>query len=336
MSNFEMTPDQLKALQDVGQVIAEESAVVLSTLLDKKIDMSFRNTGPVDKSEMEGTFPDEIVLVECSFATGFDGSASFLFNKPLVARLSDLMMMGDGTAEFSEDHIDAIQEGVNQMMGAAGTALSTKLGRSLDFQPSSANLVSVGESDLALDDLIVVNFELQVEGASVGAIAMLLPYSIVSDLSEALGQGAPGAVGGGADEGGPEPGADFEMDLGGLDSGMPPGGAAGLQESSFGRVPAFEGMELGRSERERLELLLDIKLDVSIELGRSRMLLRDILELGPGAVIELDKMAGESVDLLINDKKLAEGEVVVVDENFGVRITHLISMEERIKMLQTS
>lgn len=101
-------------------------------------------------------------------------------------------------------------------------------------------------------------------------------------------------------------------------------------------MPVMEGMELGRLERERLELLLDVKLDVSIELGRSRMLLRDILELGPGAVIELDKMAGETVDLLINDKKLAEGEVVVVDENFGVRITHLVSMEERIKMLQTT
>ena len=92
---------------------------------------------------------------------------------------------------------------------------------------------------------------------------------------------------------------------------------------------------IGDKERERLELLMDIKLDISIELGRTTMLVRDILELGPGSVVELDKMAGETVDLLINNKKLAEGEVVVVDENFGVRITHLISMEERIKMLQT-
>ena len=94
--------------------------------------------------------------------------------------------------------------------------------------------------------------------------------------------------------------------------------------------------DLGEREKERLELLLDVKLDVSIELGRTKMLVRDILELGPGSVVELDKMAGETVDLLINDKKLAEGEVVVVDENFGVRITHLVSMEERIKMLQAS
>ena len=134
--------------------------------------------------------------------------------------------------------------------------------------------------------------------------------------------------------------ADLDMGITGLESPE-----AASEEALAEEEPAkAEGGEVGvgfppktgvgDKERERLELLMDIKLDVSIELGRTRMLLRDILELGPGSVIELDKMAGETVDLLINNKKLAEGEVVVVDENFGVRITHLISMQERIKMLQ--
>lgn len=340
MSNFSLTPDQEKSLGDIAHTVAEESAVVMSTLLDKKIDINVVSTGAADSSALGDAFQNEIVIVESSFATGFDGSCHYLFNKPLVAKLSDLMMMGDGTAEFSEDHIDAIQEGVNQMMGAAGTSLGGKLGRSLDFQPSMARLSNLGESGLAFDDLTSVLFELLVEGASQGQIAFLLPYEVLSGMSSQMGQGtsqAP-AAGASAPSGGMP---DFDMDMGGMEDAMPSAGPMDMRQASGpsmmgGRMPAIEGLELGRLERERLELLLDVKLDVSIELGRSRMLLRDILELGPGAVIELDKMAGETVDLLINDKKLAEGEVVVVDENFGVRITHLVSMEERIKMLQTT
>ncbi len=340
MSNFTLTPDQEKALSDIAHTVAEESAVVMSTLLDKKIDINVQSTGAADSTSLGEAFQNEIVIVESSFASGFDGSCLYLFNKPLVARLSDLMMMGDGTAEFSEDHIDAIQEGVNQMMGAAATSLGGKLGRSLDFQPSMARLSNLAESGLAFDDLTAVSFDLLVEGTSQGRIAFLLPYEVLSGMASQISQGAPVAqsAGAAAPSGGMP---DFDMDMGGMETGMPSAGPLDMRQDSGpsmmgGRMPVMEGMELGRLERERLELLLDVKLDVSIELGRSRMLLRDILELGPGAVIELDKMAGETVDLLINDKKLAEGEVVVVDENFGVRITHLVSMEERIKMLQTT
>jgi len=81
------------------------------------------------------------------------------------------------------------------------------------------------------------------------------------------------------------------------------------------------------------DMLLDVKLPVSIELGRTTMLISDILALGAGSLVELDKLAGEPVNLLVNDKVIAQGEVVVVDENFGIRITNLISPQERIKSL---
>jgi flagellar motor switch protein FliN/FliY len=82
-----------------------------------------------------------------------------------------------------------------------------------------------------------------------------------------------------------------------------------------------------------IDLLLDVKMPVAIELGRTEMAISEILTLGPGSVVELDKLAGEPVDLLVNDKIVARGEVVVVDENFGVRITMLMSPEERLKSL---
>ncbi len=85
----------------------------------------------------------------------------------------------------------------------------------------------------------------------------------------------------------------------------------------------------------KLELLFDLQLPVSIELGRTNMLIRDILQLGRGSVIEFDKLVSEPIDVIINGKKIAEGEVVVIDKHFGIRITQLIDQEERLKSLNT-
>ncbi len=88
-----------------------------------------------------------------------------------------------------------------------------------------------------------------------------------------------------------------------------------------------------RIPKDSIDRLLDVSLNVSVELGRKQMQIKEILGLGPGKIIELEKLAGEPVDLLVNGKLLARGEVVVVDENFGVRITDLIDLKDRIKML---
>ena len=89
----------------------------------------------------------------------------------------------------------------------------------------------------------------------------------------------------------------------------------------------------GPGER-RMDLLLDVPLDVSVELGRARMTIQDLLALGPGSVIELDKIAGEALDILVNDRLVARGEAVVVNDKFGVRITDIVSQAERIARLR--
>ena len=89
----------------------------------------------------------------------------------------------------------------------------------------------------------------------------------------------------------------------------------------------------GSSEPSNIDLLMDVNLPVSIELGRTKMSISDILALVPGSVVELARLAGEPVDVMVNHKLVAKGEVVVVDENFGVRITQLITPEERIRLL---
>ncbi len=98
---------------------------------------------------------------------------------------------------------------------------------------------------------------------------------------------------------------------------------------------ATPGTETGLKEKEgpRLDLLLDIPLEITAELGRARMLINDLLQLGQGSVIELNKLAGEPLEILVNQKLIARGEVVVVNEKFGIRLTDIISPLERIKQL---
>jgi len=97
----------------------------------------------------------------------------------------------------------------------------------------------------------------------------------------------------------------------------------GLQELS----PKTEGIH------PELEFILDIPLEISVEIGRTKMLIRDLLKLNQGSVIELEKLAGEPVEIYVNGKLMAKGEVVVVNERFGVRIVEIISAQERIRKL---
>ncbi|MCL6622430.1 MAG: flagellar motor switch protein FliN [Syntrophobacterales bacterium] len=91
--------------------------------------------------------------------------------------------------------------------------------------------------------------------------------------------------------------------------------------------------EGAQSEAPNLALLLDIPLEITAELGRTRMIINDLLQLGQGSVIELNKLAGEPLEILVNQKLIARGEVVVVNEKFGIRLTDIISPVDRIKQL---
>jgi flagellar motor switch protein FliN len=101
---------------------------------------------------------------------------------------------------------------------------------------------------------------------------------------------------------------------------------------SFGQVaPPAQAASVG--EGRSLDFILDIPLEVSVELGRTRMVINDLLQLGQGSVIELTKLAGEPLEILVNNKLVARGEVVVVNEKFGVRVTDIVSPLERVKSL---
>lgn len=95
---------------------------------------------------------------------------------------------------------------------------------------------------------------------------------------------------------------------------------------------SFEAGDAWNPERESMELIMDVPLEITVELGRTKKYIKDILEFSPGTILELDKLAGEPVDIMVNGKYIAKGEVVVIDESFGVRITDIISTAKRVKI----
>ncbi|WP_163857857.1 flagellar motor switch phosphatase FliY [Paenibacillus elgii] len=113
--------------------------------------------------------------------------------------------------------------------------------------------------------------------------------------------------------------------------GVPTARGVNVQPAQFAN---FSHPQLSPAEDTNLNLLLDIPLKVTVELGRTHKVIKDILELSQGSIIELDKLAGEPVDILVNNKLIAKGEVVVIDENFGVRVTDIVNQWDRIQKLQ--
>jgi flagellar motor switch protein FliN/FliY len=110
------------------------------------------------------------------------------------------------------------------------------------------------------------------------------------------------------------------------------GGSGAVTEPKAAAFPAVEGKG-GVAAANNLDFILDIPMQVSVQLGSTRMLIRELLQLGQGSVVELEKLAGEPMDVLVNNKLVARGEVVVVNEKFGIRLTDVVSAMERVQQL---
>jgi len=134
-----------------------------------------------------------------------------------------------------------------------------------------------------------------------------------------------------------------QKDIDALLKGQGKGAAAGNPVGASGESPSkqnsrpgsFDFDKLGEGktpqEKSRIDMLMDVAMNVKIELGRTRMSIEDILSLGEGSIIELDRLAGDPVDVLVNDKLVARGEVMVLDNNFSVRITEIIKPAGNVK-----
>ncbi|MQY63830.1 MAG: flagellar motor switch protein FliN [Calditrichaeota bacterium] len=277
------------------------------------------------------------------------------------------MAGGEEPKEVGEEHLDAVKEAAAQMLGQLQAAFE---GEKLSFSPGEVQLVEVpSQEELGLPEEGLVAAYRFTRGRK--KKEYLITYVVTGDLvpgeaaeeteaeeaadvaeeaadvaEEAADTAEEAAEGQAGDEDIAKEVVESVADDLPLEGDEDLGGAADMaalfggegDEGGMVEVSPAEFDELAEpmprdGKGRKISMLLDVELDVTVELGRKVMVVEEILRLGKGAVIELNKLAGEPVDILVNGKKLAEGEVVVVEDHFGVRLTHLVEPKERIKSL---
>jgi len=341
-----------------AEKVVSEAKTVLETGTNKEIDIQFQEATEFDFAQLSTHFEDSVVAISFILAADPEGLFQVFIDKGTAARIGSLMIMAeDENPELNEEHVAAIQEAVNQALGSLSTNLPESIGVPLSFDNIKGEVSEFNAESFTLPDLISAKISLAIAGGDAATlVAVMTSSSVEALLGEPAGaeeaatdvdKKTEAAAGGGESEdaeAGAEPGeptAEAELsaeELAEISEAM--GGepeAAGAEKDVPGvlaeegpeRAPAAAGA--AGEEEKKLVFLMDLKFPVSIELGRTKMLIKDILELGHGSVIEFDKLANEPVDLLVNDKKIAEGEVVIIDEHFGIKITQLIKKEELIK-----
>jgi len=275
------------------------------------------------------------VVVEVGYTEGLLGKNLLVLRTRDGSVIADLMMGHDGTnpdPEIGELIISALSEAMNQMMGSAATSLSTMFNRTIVISPPSARVVDLGTDSLdeALNSdeyLVKIAFRMTVEDLLDSELMLLLPAGFAKDMVTLL-QSEPHSE---SSITAPEPvrvAREPEPPV----SAPKRATAVPVQPVEF--MPFAGTSAATRQEPHNLNLLLDIPLQLTVELGRTKKTIKEILDLAPGSIFELERVAGEPVDIFVNGKLVAKGEVVVIDENFGVRITDIISIIDRVSNLQ--
>ncbi|BFJ01708.1 MULTISPECIES: flagellar motor switch phosphatase FliY [Priestia] len=333
------------ALGEIGNISFGSSATALSALLNQKVDITTPFVSLVYKEELTDEFPNPHVAVQVQYTEGFSGTNLLVIKHEDAAVISDLMLGGTGenpTEIMDEIKLSAVQEAMNQMMGSAATSMSTVFQKKIDISPPSLDILNIQKGEgtelIPQDDVFVkVSFNLKVGTLIDSNIMQLLSISFAKSLVEELL--VPSAE---------DTAASIEKESDFNEKQTEPPSAEYVQHEETQQVesvhvpvdiqPAsfseFEHVSSPQGDSRNLDMLLDIPLQVTVELGRTKRTVQEILALSSGAIIELDKLAGEPVDILINSKLIAKGEVVVIDENFGVRVTDIISQRDRINKLK--
>ncbi len=353
------------ALGEIGNISMGSAATTLSTLLGHKVSITTPSVAVAPMNVIQQNYPLPYLVVEVAYTAGIDGSNVFAIQATDAAVIADLMMGGDGTnpdTELNEIHLSAVGEAMNQMMGAVATSLSTMFNKKIDISPPKVNLVDFGKEDLAkeksTEPVVRAAFRMEVDGLIDSEIMQIITVKVAKEMVDALMNGpeeepappppAPksatppppkAAPAPPPQQNYPPPQQNYSQPQQPPQQGYaPPGygyGGSQMQPNVVSNMPVSPAqftplsVEPVQINEANIGLILDVPLQVTVELGRTKKTIKEILDLSTGSIVELDKLAGEPVEIQVNGHFLAKGEVVVIDENFGVRITEIATPAER-------
>ena len=311
-----MDAHDVEFFQKTGSAFAESMASVFSMLTGREFQLKSAPGELMDSAAAAVLQVGTTVLVKANYQKGLSGT--LIFSLPLKegTMLVDLMLGGEGTAaeELVGDSKDALAETFNQVMGSANQTLSDLAGET--FAISNVEILAAAPEAAAFQEHMGQGTFQDIalattQDALQTTIHLLFPDLLLQQLKRKLGFGDPQAQA-------PAP----------APAAQAPAPAAAAAPARQAPVASGPAMDTGN-----LDLLLDIQLPVVVRMGQTEMQMGELLKLTPGSILELNRSADAPVELLVNGKLIAKGEVVVVDGNFAFRITEIDTRAARIRSL---
>ena len=352
-----LTPEESDALGEIANISMGTAATTLSILVNNRVDITTPVVSYTTMDRLSEQQETPCVFIYISYRAGLEGKNLLVLKEDDVKIITDLMMGGDGTStegELGELHLSAICEAMNQMMGSAATSMSSMIDDMVDISPPTATRVDFAQEfsdqieELEGRYFVVVTFRMVIGDLVDSQIMQLYPVEFARRIYQqfmgvTLGtsepveseppapepatapQAAPQAAQAAPQpqpaQAAPQPAPQMNMAMQQPMYAMPPQdlNIQPAQFQNFMAPPNLDGIA-----PENIDLIMDVPLEVTVELGRTSKSIKEILDFTPGTIIELDKLAGEPIDVLVNGKFVAKGEVVVIEESFGIRVTEII------------
>jgi flagellar motor switch protein FliN/FliY len=325
-----MDPVMSDLNQKIGSCFAESMSSVFSMLTGREFAIKAQDGDTLDHTGVSVLHQSPVVYVKAHYTKGMTGIILFALPLKEGTMLVDLMLGGDGTPspELAGDSRDALAETFNQIMGSANQALSDLAGETLSI--SNVEIFSsqeTGAADLeeALGPGPFYDLPLETVQETLSTlIHLLIPDLLVQQIKRKLGIGEPQPAA--APPEAPEP----------APAPAPAAAPAAPRAAPAAAAPSPMTQPLRPAapvDTGNLDLLMDIELPLMVRMGQTEMGLGELLKLTPGSILELNRAADAPVELLVNSKLIAKGEVVVVDGNFAFRITEIESTDTRIRSL---
>ena len=311
----------------------------LSMITGLEVSVGAPQVDQVNRDAVLQSIPEEILAVQIDMTGGIPGEHLFLLSKETAVRIASLANKDESLTELDDMAISAVSECVSTLTGTLITVFTDKTGnRGIQSSAAEGSYIPKAMARLPSGDFIRVVWPINI-GGKPDQFVETFSLSFVRDIVAAAGGGAPAmaapvqqvAMPSGQPAMGMQPNMGmFAQGAGGMFGGMA-GPMAGMNPPNVQPVQfANLAMQSTPQEAGNIGLIMDVFMEMTVELGRTRKLIKEILGMGEGTIIELDKLAGEPVDILVNHKLIAKGEVVVIDENFGVRVTEIVSPMERM------
>ena len=351
-----LTDAEKDAIGEISNISMGTAATTLSQLINQKVNITTPTVSYATWDSLLTEFEEPCVCIQVLYTSGLEGNNILILKENDVKVITNLMMGGDGTninEDLTDLHLSAIGEAMNQMMGSASTSMSSMLNKKIDISPPTASLVKLTEimnatdiADFLTGTFVKVAFKMEI-GSIINSEIMQM-YSIdfaksiyekfISMTDEQSSAPALQPTPKAAPQPAPQPQPQMQnqgmfADTFGAPSGMyaqpaqaVPFQAPPVQNVNIAPVQFQPFMEMNNPllKTENIDLLLDVPLEVTAELGRTSKSIKEILEFSPGTIIELNRLAGEPIDVLVNGKYVAKGEVVVIEETFGIKVTEVI------------